>query len=40
MPVLNGIPLNAVEFQQAIAENYNALEIKTLSGTSKRFYIN
>lgn len=40
MPVLNGIPLNAVEFQQAIAEKYNELEIKTSSGTSKRFYIN
>jgi hypothetical protein len=40
MPVLNGIPLNAVEFQQAIAENYIELEIKTSSGTSKRFYIN
>lgn len=40
MPVLNGIPLNAVEFQQAIAENYNEIEIKTSSGTSKRFYIN
>lgn len=40
MPVLYGIPLNAVEFQQAIAEKYNELEIKTSSGTSKRFYVN
>jgi len=40
MPALNGIPLNAVEFQLAIAENYNDLEIKTSSGTSKRFYVN
>ncbi len=40
MPFLKGIPLNAVEFQQAIANNYDELEIKSSSGTSKRFYIN
>lgn len=40
MPVLNNVPLNAVEFQQAIANNYNKLEIRSLSGTSKMQYIN
>lgn len=40
MPVLNNVPLNAVEFQKAIVENYNDLEIRTSSGTSKRYYIN
>jgi hypothetical protein len=39
MPVLNNVPLNAVEFQQAIANNYDALEIRSLSGTSKSNYI-
>ena len=38
MPVLNGMPLNAAEFQQAIATNYEALEIRSLSGTSKAAY--
>lgn len=38
MPVLNGIPLNAVEFQQAIADHYSQLEINSLSGISKRNY--
>jgi hypothetical protein len=40
MPVLNNVPLNAVEFQQAIAHNYNKLEIRSLSGTSKMQYVN
>ncbi|MBC5775558.1 transglutaminase domain-containing protein [Pontibacter sp. KCTC 32443] len=40
MPVLNNVPLNAVEFQQAIANNYNKLEIRSLSGTSKAQYVN
>jgi hypothetical protein len=39
MPVLNNVPLNAVEFQQAIANNYDALEIRSLSGTSKSHYV-
>src|SRR3990167_4639334 len=39
MPVLNNIPLNAVEFQKAIAENYNELEIRTSSNLSKKHYI-
>ncbi|EJF11270.1 MULTISPECIES: transglutaminase-like domain-containing protein [Pontibacter] len=39
MPVLNNVPLNAVEFQQAIATNYEALEIRSLSGTSKSKYV-
>ena len=38
MPVLNGIPLNAVEFQQAIANHYDQLEIRSLSGTTKADY--
>jgi hypothetical protein len=38
MPVLNGVPLNAAEFQQAIANNYEALEIRSLSGVSKAAY--
>jgi hypothetical protein len=38
MPVLNGVPLNAAEFQQAIAGNYDALEIRSFSGTSKDAY--
>ncbi|PRY10336.1 transglutaminase superfamily protein [Pontibacter ummariensis] len=40
MPVLHNIPLNAVEFQQAIASNYDELEIRSLSGTSKAQYVN
>ncbi|SIT94367.1 transglutaminase-like domain-containing protein [Pontibacter indicus] len=39
MPVLNNVPLNAVEFQQAIVNDYEALEIRSLSGTSKGKYI-
>ncbi|MCX2739494.1 transglutaminase-like domain-containing protein [Pontibacter anaerobius] len=40
MPVLNNVPLNAVEFQQAIANNYSKLEIRSISGTSKAQYVN
>ena len=40
MPVLDGIPLNAIEFQKAIGENYDRLEIKTSSDTQKEDYIN
>jgi hypothetical protein len=40
MPVLDGIPLNAVEFQKAIVENFDELEIKTLSDVSKNHYTN
>lgn len=39
MPVLNNIPLNAVEFQKAITENYSKLEIITTSDVSKRAYV-
>ena len=39
MPVMNGVPLNAVEFQRAIVTNYEILEIWSLSGISKRNYI-
>lgn len=38
MPVLNNTPLNAVEFQHAIASDYKNLEIKTSTGTSKSNY--
>ena len=40
MPVLNGVPLNAVEFQNAIANNFAQLEIRSLSRTPKVLYIN
>lgn len=39
MPVLNGVPLNAVELQQAIATNYEALEVRSLSGTPKADWV-
>ncbi|HEY1113756.1 MAG TPA: transglutaminase-like domain-containing protein [Chitinophagaceae bacterium] len=39
MPVLNGVPLNAVELQQAIATNYDALEVRSLSGTPKADWV-
>jgi hypothetical protein len=38
MPLLNNLPLNAVEFQIAITEDYNRLEIRSWSGLSKRIY--
>lgn len=38
MPVLNGTPLNAVEFQKAIANNYDKLEIRSMSGANKDYY--
>ncbi|GAA4380699.1 hypothetical protein GCM10023186_19480 [Hymenobacter koreensis] len=42
MPMLRGKPLNAVEFQQAIAKNYKDLELRSLSGpgVSKMAYVN
>ena len=39
MPVLNGVPLNAVEFQNAIATNYDKLEIRSMSATGKEDYV-
>lgn len=39
MPMLNNVPLNAVEFQKAITENYKELEIRTSSTLSKRDYV-
>lgn len=39
MPVLEGIPLNGVEFQNAIANNYHQLEIRSLAEVSKRNYV-
>jgi len=38
MPALNGVPLNAVEFQKAISDRFEDLEIKSLSSVSKRQY--
>ncbi len=39
MPVLYNTPLNAVEFQKAITENYKDLKIMSLSNVSKRRYV-
>ena len=39
IPFLNDVPLNAVEFQKAIAENYEELEIRSSSELSKRNYV-
>jgi len=38
IPVLDGVPLNAVEFQKAVVENYDRLEIKS-SISDKKEYI-
>lgn len=38
MPLLNGIPLNAVEFQKALSDHYPELEIRSSSNVSKRKY--
>lgn len=39
MPSLDGVPLNAVEFQKAIVENPDKLIIKSLAMNSKGSYI-
>lgn len=39
MPVLNNVPLNAVELQKAISESYKELEIRTSSDLSKMKYV-
>lgn len=39
IPFLNQVPLDAVEFQKAIAENYGKLEIRSSSELSKRNYV-
>ena len=39
MPLLNGVPLNAVEFQKAITESYKEIEIRTSVEISKRHYV-
>ncbi|WP_306350472.1 transglutaminase-like domain-containing protein [Flavobacterium sp. '19STA2R22 D10 B1'] len=36
MPTLKGIPLNAVEFQEAIRNHYSALELRSLGKISKK----
>lgn len=38
MPALNNIPLNAVEFQNALTNNYENLELTSLKEVSKRSY--
>jgi len=38
MPMLNGKPLNAVEFQQALSSNYEKVVMKSLDKVSKRSY--
>jgi transglutaminase-like putative cysteine protease len=38
-PLLNGIPLNAVELQHAIAKQYDQLEIRSMTGASKAGYL-
>jgi len=42
MPTLNGIPLNAVEFQHAISNNYDQFEIENISDEiiTKKSYVN
>jgi hypothetical protein len=40
MPVRKGVPLNAVEFQQAITNHYAEVEIAGLSHVSKPYYVN
>ena len=39
MPLLNGIPLNAVEFQKAIAQNFSRIEIRSAGPFPKRQYL-
>ncbi|WP_316801429.1 transglutaminase domain-containing protein [Pedobacter frigidisoli] len=38
MPMLNGKPLNAVEFQQALSQHYDQVEISSRDQVSKRGY--
>jgi hypothetical protein len=40
MPLRNGIPLNAVEFQNTIVNYYQDLEIQSLFTINKRTYVN
>lgn len=40
MPVLKGKPLNAVEFQNAIVNDFDKLEIRSISHTKKQSYAN
>jgi hypothetical protein len=40
MPILEGIPLNVVEFQKAITHNYEKLEIASGSNVAKLAYVN
>jgi hypothetical protein len=39
MPILNGKPLNAVEFQKAITNNYHDIKLKSSLNIPKRQYI-
>ncbi|OSY88662.1 hypothetical protein WH52_03010 [Tenacibaculum holothuriorum] len=38
MPTLNNMPLNAVEFQDALSNNYDKLKLNSLDEVSKRLY--
>lgn len=38
MPALNGKPLNAVEFQQALSRNYEKVQLLSRDKVSKRYY--
>ncbi len=42
MPTLNGVPLNVVEFQNAISNHYDQFELQSLSAekTTKKSYVN
>jgi len=39
IPTLNDVPLNAIEFQNAISENYNEFMLLSKNGVSKRNYV-
>ena len=42
MPFLKGVPLNSVEFQDAIGNHYDEFELRSLSSkkTTKKYYVN
>ncbi|HEX8328078.1 MAG TPA: transglutaminase-like domain-containing protein [Hymenobacter sp.] len=40
MPMRKGVPLNAVEFQQAVSRHYDEVAIASLSKVSKPYYVN
>lgn len=40
MPYLNGVPLNAVEFQQAVTKHWDKVELRSISAVDKMAYLN